>query len=221
MFHILFERVNNFYESFFGAYGRFLAKHYLLVICAALALNCILSSGINRMEMITDSDELFTIIGSESMRDAGLIRKLFSEEKLLSKDHNLHQLVDIGTWGEVQFLTCPDAAGNADNILQAKYLKQVQSLHELVLNLNVTMDGRAYSYESVCAKRGRHCVVEGSDLIRPQFYEHKLNDFMNRKEQIRLENLETGGDNKKDVEQFQFYINGFSVTDLSYNLGKP
>lgn len=172
------------------------------------------------MELITDSDELFTTIGSESMRDSGLIKQLFSEDKLLSKDHNLHQLVDIGTWGEVQFLTCPDTSGNADNILQAKYLKQVQSLHELVLNLNVTSDGQTYGYESVCAKRGRNCVVEGSDLIRPQFYEHKLMDYMNRKEQIRLENLETGADNKEDSEQFQFYINGFSVTDLYFNLGR-
>ena len=220
MFHILFERVNNFYEGLFSAYGRFLAKHYVLVILSALTINCLLSYGITRMEMVTDSDELFTIIGSETMQDEIRLKKMFSEEKLISKDHNLHQMFDIGTWGEVQFLTCPtNALGVADNILQDKYMEQIHSVHELVLKMNVTLDGKTYGFDSVCAKRGDKCVVEGIDLIKPQFYRQKLEEFMKRKEQIRKENLNTGADNQEDSKQFQFYINGLSITDLSYNLG--
>lgn len=243
MFHILYKKVNHFYESVFEVYGKFLAKHYVLVIVAALIVNVILSAGSFNLTMVTDADELFIPQNGVAKRDEFHIKELFApvifyffyslffkfvnlvlilKDKLDSNDFFLHQLADFGSWTEVNFLTC-NKDGQYDNILQPYYLKKIAHIHkQLVENTVVKVNNKTINFESICARQQGRCLIDGLDLTEPLFYETQLAKFSRRKDTLDREtkklNVFKSKSNKKN--EFRFFINGMSLTDLTYNLGK-
>ena len=139
-----------------------------------------------------------------------------------SNDFFLHQLTDFGTWTEVNFLTC-EKNHKHDNILQSFYLKKVAKIHKQVLkNTIVHVNNKTVNFESICARQQGACLIDGIDLTTPQFYETQLNKFSRRKDTLDKEkealSVFKGETSKKN--EFRFFINGFSLTDLTYNLGK-
>jgi hypothetical protein len=242
MFHILFEKVNSFYERQFKRYGRFLAKYHYYIILISLIVNLLLGFGIFRLNMLTDSDDLFMTVDSEARRDEMRTKRIFNTSTVLSNNFFLHQLLDMGTWAEINFVACSneDAAstsssstGEPINILQPKYIDEIKRINDYILNnafvqLNST---HKISYEHVCAKRGGKCLIDGLSLLDEEFYVDWLSEMMDKKTQILSENgynqIEINEDKQKNQllsTDFRFYIkmNGTdsSLTDLTYNLGK-
>lgn len=221
MFQILFEKVNFFYEKIFTIYGKFLSKHYAMIILAAVLLNCLLSLGIFKMQLVTDKDVLFTLKNSEALRDEKLIHNLFNSS-LDSDDFYMHQMTGMGTWGEVNFKTCSKSKDHkAENILQEKHLRTIKSIHEFLLaNTTVNIGNRTIGFEDICVKQGQRCVVDGADLLNPRFYIHQLSEFMLKKDLIEKENSELGYQSNQHEGEFQFYMDGSRISNLDYNLGK-
>ena len=87
------------------------------------------------MEMITNSDVLFMPTDSEARSDEKHVKELFNSSYYLSNNFYMHQLLDLGTYGEIIFQTCEtDSQTNIqDNILQEKYINEIKVL-ELKLN---------------------------------------------------------------------------------------
>jgi hypothetical protein len=136
MFHLLFQRINAFYERVFKNYGSFLAKYYIYTIIFAFALNLGLSLGLMRLRFITEVDELFMPVGSEGRRDEARVKSIFNETATLAHDFYIHQLPDMGTWAEVNFQSCgprDPVTGLADNILQLKYIDEIRRVNEHIL----------------------------------------------------------------------------------------
>ena len=218
MFHILFEKANSFYENLFRRYGRFLANFYIYVIIASFVLNCLLSLGISKFNLLTNSDDLFVPIDSQAKQDEKLIKSLFSDSRLKSEEFFLHQLADLGKWGEINFLTCPNQNDEPDNILQEKYLSQIKTINDIIINSTIVHAGnQSIGFDRICAKQNGKCLIDGINLLKPKFYRKNLAKLMQARdapdfdaEKARVKSISN---------QFSFYIDGKSFTNLNYNLG--
>ena len=127
MFHILFQRLNKFYETLFKNYGSFLSKYYIYTISTAFLLNMGLSLGLLRMNWINDVDQLFMPVNSEARKVEAMVKRIFNETSKLTQDSYLHQLADLGTYAELNFQPCQLGleANKPENILQAKYIEEI------------------------------------------------------------------------------------------------
>ena len=220
MFETLFNKLNRFYESLFVSYGRFVGRHYKIVMFIAFIINCIISSGIYRMELENDKDKLFTTVNSRAVNDQIRVNELFNSKTLNSNDFYMHQLTTLGTWAEINFVTCPNNTNNGNNILTKAYINKIREVHEFLLaETNVTINNETFGFKEICAMQNGNCMIEGASLLTPRFYEKTLKGFMRQKEMIEKENLLRKPEDKKE-SQFSFYMNGVSVTYLIYTLGK-
>lgn len=145
--------------------------------------------------------------------------ELLTKEKLKSDDFFLHQLADFGTWGELNFLTCLKPTGRSDNILQKKYMDKIKRFNDQLLEKAIiNVNNRTISFESICAKLNGYCLIDGIGLLSPGFYETQLGDFMRKKDLKIKERNELS--TYRETNEFRFYIAGYIVTNLDYNLGK-
>lgn len=227
MFHLLFKKVNKFYEKLFRKYGRFLSKYYKFTICISFLVNLVLSFGIFRINMITDTDVLFMPIESEAKLDEKHVKYLFNSSAKLSADFYLHQILDFGTWAEINFQPC-----KSDNILSEKYMTEIARIsRDFVESLTVNFNNSIIKFEDVCARRNGHCLIDGIDLVDQEFYNDWLKNAMFRNERLYEEKQHIEAISKdseqmsiQDSNEFRFYIksaNGkVGFTDLTYNLGK-
>ena len=241
MFHILFEKVNSFYEKIFSCYGRFLSKNYINVIVASFLINLLLSIGIYRIKVITDAEDLFMPIDSEAIKDELYLKTIFNDSTITSNFY-VHQLLDMGTWAEINFIPCATnkKQNHFENILQSKYMEEIVRINDhLLQNTFVQInDSFKLGFEHVCAKRNGKCTIEGRDLLGKDFYEEWIRKSMYEKTRIQKEKQENqllgisdiSGSNHSDEpsskgsNEFRFYfkITGLDpdFTDLTYNLGK-
>ena len=134
MFHILFEKVNSFYEKIFGCYGRFLSKNYINVIVASFLINLILSIGIYRIKVITDAEDLFMPIDSEAIKDEIYLKTIFNDSTITSNFY-VHQLLDMGAWAEINFIPCATNKNenHFENILESKYMEEIVRIKDYLL----------------------------------------------------------------------------------------
>jgi len=75
----------------------------------------------------------------------------------------------------------------------------------------------------VCARQNGDCLIDGTGLLSSGFYELRLNEFSRRKALKIRENKILNRYNDDEVtkaNEFRFYFAGFSLTDLTYNLGR-
>jgi hypothetical protein len=94
MFELLFERLNNFYEKIFYNYGLFIVKYYKYTIAFSFLINILLSFGLLKLKLITDSDELFSVINSKAKADEARLKQIFINNKdFYENKYYLHQLL--------------------------------------------------------------------------------------------------------------------------------
>ena len=223
MFHILFQKSNSFYESIFEKWGRFLAKYHVYIIVVAILLNVLLGLFLFRLEILTDSDALFMPTDSEARLDERHVKDIFKSSYYLTNNFYMHQMLDLGTYGELLFQTCEQ-----ENILQEKYMSEIKKINEYILkNTRVTLNDTNFGFEDVCARRNGKCLVDGEDLLSKDFYEDWLYDSMLKKTRLLKEREELKNGNSDDEQEakpiqseFNMYIKmGGGLTELSYVLG--
>jgi hypothetical protein len=225
MFHLLFQRLNKFYENIFAKYGSFLAKYYAYTIVFAFVLNLGLSLGLLKLRVITEVDELFMPVGSEARRAEARVKYIFNDSVTLAHDFYIHQLPDMGTWAEVNFQSC----GN-DNILQLKYIEEIKRINEHILKRTVVVNSNneTISFEQVCARRFGECVIDGLDILEAQFYHTWMKMAVMQKirsrEEDKLSEADSEDDSSVTDQQTRFYMKlkggKSSLNDLSFILGR-
>lgn len=234
MFHLLFERVNKFYEGLFENYGSFLSKYYVYTIAGSFVLNFVLSLGLISSNWIQDVDVLFMPLDSKARVDELTIKRLYSPETMLTHDFYIHQLSDLGLWAEINFQPCriDPVTKQPDNILKEDYIQEIIKINDYVMKqIKVTEQNKTIGFEDVCARRFGECVVDGLDLLSKDFYETWLKTAVKQKLRSRneAEAQSLDGDAQEEEQdsnfnQFRFYIkvNGgkSSITDLTIILGK-
>ena len=141
----------------------------------------------------------------------------------------MHQIPDFGTWGELNFLTCADKNGYYDNILQPKYLNRIKEFNRVLMKDTVLkLNDKNITFQDICAKQNGHCLIDGLGLLEPGFYDMQLTDFMKKKELKAKEKqyldeydeFDEYDEDQNERNDYRFYIAGFILTDLTYNLGK-
>jgi hypothetical protein len=177
------------------------------------------------MKMITDADLLFMPVESDARADEQKLKSIFNTSFELSNNFFIHQLLDLGSWAEINFRPC----SADDNILQDKYLHEIAQINEFLLNnTHVLENGTRIGFQELCAKRNGQCLIDGEDLLNEEFYVDWLRRAMNKKTEKEKEQLELYGkledeETKSSVNEFRFYMKfsllSASLTDLSYNLG--
>jgi predicted RND superfamily exporter protein len=233
MFHLLFERVNKFYEKLFAIYGRFLSKYYKYTIVFSLLLNLILSFGLVKIKIIEDADSLFMPIDSQARRLESRVKYLFNHSSKLTQDFYVHQQPDMGTWTEINFQPIhfdPSNPQRLENILQLKYVDEIRAIHTHLLESThfINSKNETINFESVCARRFNKCVVDGEDVVSREFIETDLPDKMDKKtrrlNELNNEDQEDEPGDQSMADEFRFHIRRMgmvaSLTDLSYTLGK-
>ena len=208
MFELLFEKFNKFYENIFFHYGLFISKYYKYTIIISFLINVLLSLGLFKIRLITDSDELFSVINSQAKIDEAALKKIFIDNKnFYEKNFYLHQLLDFGTWGEINFHVIDEISDK--NIINEAYFDEIKHVHDLIVN-NLTI-----KLKDVCAKRFNKCVIDGEDLLNKDFFEWLVTKSKN------LETTPTDADSSSGfLEGDHIYANFQSFTDLRFILGK-
>ena len=168
MFEILFEKFNNFYEKIFLNYGLFVAKYYKYTIVISFLINILLSFGLFKLNLITDSDELFSVTDSKAKSDEGLLKQIFiSNTDYYEKKFFLHQLLDFGTWGEINIHVKNEIVDK--NIINETYFDEIRHIHDQIVN-NVTTNS-SLKLNDTCARRLNKCVIDGDLLLNKDFFE--------------------------------------------------
>ena len=140
-----------------------------------------------RMTMITDTDKLFMPSESLAREHEKIIKDLFNSTKM-SENFFLHQITDLGTWAEINFRPCSTQLtnGESENILQEKYINEIIKVNDYLMKntfLKIN-DTTKIGLEQVCAKRVGACLIDGLDLLTPDFYRKWLNESMYNKMKI-------------------------------------
>lgn len=148
--------------SIFGRYGRFISKFPWLVIIFSILLNLIGGIGILNFEFETNLETQYYLDKSRAFKDRDFIRKTFSQSE---NNFHVHALSDLGYFGEIIIL-----ATGERNIFQESVFSEVLSVHSKIKNdVKVNYDNNTYTFTDLCAKMFSKCVIQGEDVLSPDF----------------------------------------------------
>jgi hypothetical protein len=223
MFEYLFEKFNNFYENIFFHYGLFISNYYKQTITISFIINILLTFGLLKLNLLTDSDELYSVINSQAKSDEKLLKNLFiKKDEFYEKKFYVHQLIDFGTWGEINFHVKDEIFDK--NIVNETYFEEIKQINDLVIN-NITIGDGTLKFHDLCAKRFKSCVIDGGDLLDNQFFnwlKSKVEDLKkNSNDQTVIVNHGKVSKSSLDyLTQDHIYARYPSFTDLKFSLGK-
>jgi patched domain-containing protein len=218
LFEVLFEKINNFYEKLYHHYGLFISKYYVWIICFSFTINLLLSMFIFNIHMITDTDELYMITNSRAKQDESYLKLLFNETYQLENKQFTHQLLDLGTWAEINFHVKNDPNSN---IIKQEYFNEILSIHESILKNVYIIDSKTNQtlfYKDLCAKRmNNKCALEGAGLLNLQFF-----DYLWKKSEELNEKSVTIGSNRDFFTELEpyFSLETNTISFLRFDLGK-
>jgi hypothetical protein len=218
-FELLFEKVNKFYEDCFLNYGKFLSKYYISIIAISFAINLGLSFGILKLKLIDDVDEIYGVQNSEAKRQERYLKTIFNTTDTLKNKYYLHQLIDFGTWAEVNFRVGTD---KNKNILKIEYLKEIESiLEDIKENVIVNFENKTYRFQDVCAKRHKKCMIDNQDMLDKKFFDFLKRESNKKVEKIRkLKRLYMKRMNLTSIEKVPDNLTEFVVNDTEHYINE-
>jgi hypothetical protein len=222
MFELLFERFNQFYESLFFRYGKFLSKHYAPVILVSLVVGLVLSSGLFQFKVISNPDDLYMTIDSTARTNEARLKRLFNTTENNENKFFVHQLLDVGTWAEINFHPKPNAS---DNIIDKVYFDEIRHVHarildEILVNDTNTNRTQLVGYMNLCAKRLRRCAIEGVGLLDDDFFEFLRKNSLKLSPSNSTSDDATHDNDDPLLNSNLIYIdNRLAFNDLTFSLG--
>lgn len=148
--------------AIFGRYGRFISKHPWLIILFSILLNLIGGIGILKFEYETNIETQYYLDKSRAFQDRDFIRRTFPQNEY---NFQPHALSDLGYFGEVIIRT-----KNKGNIYQESVFQEVLSIHRKIKNgVAVKYLNRSFTFTDVCAKSFSKCVIQGEEVLSPDF----------------------------------------------------
>ena len=215
MFEWLFEKVNKFYENLFLNYGKFLSKYYIYIIIVSFGINLGLSFGFLKLNLIDDVDLIYGVQNSEAKRQERYLKTVFNSTDILQNKYYLHQLIDFGTWVEINFRVAHD---KNENILKVEYIKEVERiLTNIRENVIVYSNNKTYSFEEVCAKRHNKCMVDNEDMLKMRFFDFLKTESNKKYEKIyKLKRSYMKRMNLTNMMQIPANLTNFIVNDTEH-----
>jgi hypothetical protein len=215
MFDVLFEKFNRFYETLFFKYGKFLAKYYGFVIVVSFAVNVTLVCGLFQFKLISDPDDLYMTIDSTARKTERQLKNLFNATEKTADKFFVHQLLDLGTWAEINFHVKPDPTAN---IIDPVYIDEIRRIHTRILDeVRIGSNGSdALGFSDLCAKRFRRCAVDGIGLLGDEFFE-----FLNKtSSKLAAGSVDEPTEKSLFDSNLIFVDERMTFNDLTFSLGK-
>lgn len=135
------ERVEHFFHTIFGKWGRILTNHTCKVFWLSILFFIALSSGMAMRANFEDESLVWTPADNNSLRSRNKGNALFPSKGRF-----------IGLIAEVKE---PEAA----SIISLKALSEVKKFTELMLESEVEINGTNVKYTDVCTKVGGECLA--------------------------------------------------------------
>lgn len=214
MFKYLHKKLNTFYDKIFQLYGIFLSKYFIYIICVTIFINILLSLGIFKINYLSNYDDLFVLKNSINKRNEIYLKNLFNSNHgiNLKDSFSLHQSLDFGAYGEINFHLNGD-----ENIFNPVYLEEIRKVNDIIKKdvsfVNYQYDGsnRTLSYTDLCAKTNKKCSVEGEGVL-----------FSNRLLNCEMKTVETCDEGNETISQEDKLIIDIeiqSALSLEFTLG--
>jgi hypothetical protein len=160
------EQVDALFGKVFASYGRFVARHPVKVMFAAILVNCLLGIGLLKLKVNSDIEDLYTPVDSQASQDRSNVQGLFP---LSGTAFYSQQQADLGLYGIIIIST-----KSGSNVLN--FLDDIKSIYNYATNTSFKSDdGEVIEWSTVCARRFSECVVDGGVLITDLFDEHMQN----------------------------------------------
>lgn len=229
IFEYLFEKFNKFYENLFYKYGLFLSKYYIYAIIISFLFNAVLTCGFLRLKILDDVDEIYGVINSTGKNQERYLKKLFNTTDTFENKYYLHQLIDFGTWVEINFRVREDK--NA-NILKMQYFNEILKIHELIINgvkYKNESTNQTFMFKDICAKLHERCMIDSYDVLTKNFFkwiEDKSYKKFEKLQSMRKKLAQKYPGNSSILENFQiadeehFISENFNFITLKYFLGR-
>jgi hypothetical protein len=221
MFEYLFEKFNNFYENIFYKYGIFLSKYYIHIILVSFAINLGLSFGILKLNIIDDVDEIYGVQHSEAKKQERYLKTIFNTTDTFENKYYIHQLIDFGTWAEINFRVAED---KNSNIIKFEYFKEIIQLLGQIRNDVVykNEDNKTFRFDDLCAKRNEKCMIDNLDMLDGKFFSFLEKESFKKYEKIeklkkryaKRMNLTSFVQIPADLEEFTFKDTEFYITEM-------
>ena len=146
----------------FAAYGRFLARHPWKFIFFGILINGLLGIGMIRLDSVTDSETVYTPIGSQSSVDKAKVEQIFSD--LSGTNFIGIQMPDLGRYGEVV------VKPKQGDIFDTDFLNELKTFHATLLSISTEDEnGNTVPLSDICAKRYSNCAIDGDVFVDNEF----------------------------------------------------
>ncbi|XP_063432182.1 patched domain-containing protein 3-like [Mytilus trossulus] len=149
--------------SFFGRYGRLIAKYPWHIVILSILINFLFGVGIINFELETNIEKQYFLENSQAFKDRAFLRTHFPSSE---NDFHAYSLPDYGCFVEVII-----KSKNGRNIFENPVLAEFFNIDNLIKNDIVLKDGNisTYTFEDLCAKNNKRCVVFGEEVLHPSF----------------------------------------------------
>jgi hypothetical protein len=148
----------------FGRYGRLIARRPWIFIIISIILNLLLGVGLLWLEFEHDLETQYLPENNRAFRDREVIRNAF--ESSTGDNFQIHGLADVGYFVEIII-----SSKNDQNVFHKDTYEEVQLIDNIITKEILITDNTNVnsSYQSLCAKYNKSCVVFGEELLDSKF----------------------------------------------------
>lgn len=146
----------------FRRYGVLVGTHPLPFIIIPIVVFGGLGFGLLTLDFETDLESLYFPRNSRAITDRQKVRDLFPNVNDLRYDA-------FAQSDAVDQATLIFQSKNGSNILEKKSLAEIRDIVQKVKEISVNKSGQPHTYEDICARTASGCVIEGEQLLSPDF----------------------------------------------------
>lgn len=137
-------------STYFYHHGSCIGRHPLMFTIIPVLIAILSSAAFFRLELTTDIEYQFFAINGRATNNKLVIESLFPEN---STDCDISRLAAMGKFGMVIA-----TAKHNESMLQNRIFDELYFLHQAVLNMNITWNGRNLSFIDICRKSNGKCI---------------------------------------------------------------
>lgn len=154
----LYEDVEAFFGGLFAKIGGFIAKYPVVFITVSVLISSLLGLGLLNLEYETSVERLYTPMRSTAFQNQSILETRFPDNT--RADFYDHQLIWLGTYGDI-IVTAKDK----ENVLRSEIVAEVEKMDKEIKSITIDDNKRGHSFEELCARRQKKCVVSGKVIL--------------------------------------------------------
>ncbi|XP_067674656.1 patched domain-containing protein 3-like [Haliotis asinina] len=144
-------RVSKWFNDQFRKLGILIGSHPIKLIALSLIVTAGLSCGMLKLTSESDTETLYTPVGSQASKDRQKIQAVFEDDS--GSNYFPRSLTKSDLYGDVIFSTV--------NVIDDASMSTIRFYIDYIKDITVTLNNVQYSYSDVCARRDGRCYRSG------------------------------------------------------------